>query len=232
MDSRYDNLRAWLLCAPATVAMLALNIWPACRELISSPPRPLMAELSSWAISSLVVGAQVVGLCGGILLLELPLAFGLALLLLRRGAAGGAATPAMALAAVAAGLSWRLLFGGSIGFVATAKPGWPAILLEVWRTLPLATLLVYAPLRRRGALLAEVAALDGASFGQTVRRVYLPMCRPAVLALAALHGIDYLRAAQAPLISVGSADRAIWTVLVALVAILALRVVDRPLAAG
>lgn len=225
MDSRHDNLRAWLLCAPAAATLLALNVWPACLQLISSPPRPLMAELSGWAISSLVVGAQTLMLCGAILLIEVPLAVALALRL-RRRAGARPATPALALAALGAGLGWRLLFGGTLGFASSGLPTWSAVLFETWRTLPLATFLLTVPLRR-AAPLADAAAVDGADRTQTLLRVDLPACRGAILALAALHAVDLLRAVQAPWISVAAGDRAAWTILVALVALLALPVASR-----
>lgn len=230
MSSRPDNLRAWAMCTPAAIALLGLNLVPAIGAMIQAPPRPLMAELSSWAIASFVMVAQTLRFCVPLVLLEVPIALLLAVALSQ----SRATLPAepldrlVALAAVLAGFAWRLLFGGAIGFAPSDAPDWQVIGLEVWRTLPLATLLLYGALQRRGSTLAEVAALDGATFAQTLRRIHLPQCRSAIAALTALHVVDYLRALHAPLISPGSADRAVWTVLVMVVAILGFRVADRP----
>lgn len=230
MSSRPDNLRAWALCAPAVFALLGLNVVPAVRALIEAPPRPLMAELSSWAIASFAVAAQTLLFCVPALLFEIPIALLLAVALLQRRAALPAerSDRLTAIAAVLAAFAWRLVFGGAIGSAPSDAPDWTMAALEVWRTLPLATLLLFAALRRRGTPLAEVATLDGAASAQTLRRVHLPLCRSAIAALTALHVVDYLRALHAPLISPGSADRAIWTVLVMVVAILGFRVADRP----
>jgi ABC-type sugar transport system permease subunit len=124
-------------------------------------------------------------------------------------------------------VAWRLLFGGRIGFASGGEPLWWEAGFEAWRTLPLATLLLYAALRRGGTALGEAAMLDGAGRARTLRAVYLPLCRPAIATLAAFHCIDYLRAAETPLISVAAAERAIWTLLVLVVATLALRFADR-----
>ena len=176
------SLRAWLLCAPACVAMLVANILPACRELLGAGPRPLEAEIAAWGISFLVVGAHVLALAAVCLTFEAPLALAVALVILHRTAR--TPPPARWLAPViAAGFAWRLLFGGTFGFAQTGGSLWSIAALEAWRTLPLSALLFYVPLRRAGAVMTDVARLDGAAFTQTVARVYLPICRPAALAL-------------------------------------------------
>src|SRR5690606_23921284 len=126
MSSRTDNLLAWALCAPAAIALFALNLVPAVGALIAAPPRPLMTELGSWAIASLVVAAQALRFCLPILLLEVPLALLLAMALLRRRDALPRDRPdrIIAVAAVLAGFGWRLLFGGAIGFASRDAPHW------------------------------------------------------------------------------------------------------------
>ncbi len=211
------------MCAPACVAMVALNILPACRELLAVAARPLSAEMTSWMVSLLVIGSHVAALCAVSLIVEAPLAFALAIVLLHRTARRPPPAEWLA-AAAAAGFTWRLAFGGTLGFAQGTEPIWSTAILEVWRTLPLATLLFYIPLHRRGIAISEAARLDGSDFLQIVRRVYAPVCAPAASALLLLRTVDYLRVVEAPMISPGAANRIIWVLLLFAVTALASRV--------
>ncbi len=225
-----DNVRAWILCAPACVALVGLNLVPAARSLVAGPPLPLSAELTGWITAMLVIGSRALATTGIILAIEIPLAFCIAVALMRRSSPAPhrhTLTPSWILAALVAGFSWRLVFGGGIGFIQPGAPNWPSYALEVWRSLPLAVLLFYVCLRRAGTHLAEVAALDGAGLVQLVRLVHLPICAPAIFLLAGLRIVDYLRALDASVIGSGPGTRAVWTLLVLAVGALTMRIAEK-----
>ncbi len=218
-----DNGLAWILCAPAAAAMVVLNLFPAGTALLHSPVLPVTGELAAWGNALLVIGGRALVMSGMILAIEIPLALYLATVALRRSRSPRVTTtPGLLLAATVAGFSWRLLFGDGIGFVDPRSSVWTTILVEVWRSLPLATLLFYATLDRTARDLTQVARLDGATFAQVVRRIYVPICRPAMLLLLGLRLIDYLRAVNVSASSPPAAERAVWTLLVLGVATLAI----------
>lgn len=226
-----DNVCAWILCAPACVALTALNLLPAARALLDGPPLPLTDELTNWGYAMLAVGGRAVATTGVILAIEIPIAVCIAITIIRRSKQESdrpITTPAWILAAMVAGFSWRLVFGSGIGFIRPGAPGWPSYALEVWRSLPLAVLLFYVSLCRAGAHLAHFAKLDGAGLMQTVRLLYLPICAPAAFLLAVLRIVDYLRALDSGILSSGAGERAVWTLLLLTVGSLALRLGERP----
>jgi len=201
--------------------MLLLNILPACGELLASASQSLTHAATAWAISLLVVGAHTLAVCATSAIIEAPLAFAIAVTFFQRNPHPG---PHWLAPAVAAGFIWRLAFGGSLGFADSVGSPWAAAALEIWRTLPLAILLFYVPLRRAGVAAAEAARLDGASTATIVRRIHWPACRPAFLVLLALRAVDYLHAAEKPLLSPLAAHRASWLLLLVVVTALALRI--------
>lgn len=224
--SASDNVRAWLLCAPACAVLVAINLWPAARALIQGPPSPISAELTGWGLGVLELAGRALATTGAILALEVPLALTLALLLVRGDDAASRARPRLAgwwIAMLLVGFSWRLLFGGTIGFLQPGALEWRTAVVEVWRTFPLATLLLYAALRNRIGDLPETAQIEGAGVGHAIVRIYLPLCAPAIFLLASLRIIDYLRAIE--LAGTGEA-RAAWTILVVTVGALALKIAE------
>jgi ABC-type sugar transport system permease subunit len=218
------NVRAWLLCAPACAVMVVFNLWPAGRALIQGPPLPISAELTNWGLGVLAYGIRALAMTGAILAIEVPLALSLALLLVRiEGAA--AHVPGQSAGrwagAILVGFSWRLFFGGTIGFLQPSPFEWQTVVVEVWRTFPLATLLLYAALRNRIGELPVTAQIEGAGVGRAIFRIYLPLCAPAIVVLASLTIIDYLRAIDVTNVSDA---RAAWTVTLGAVGVLALEI--------
>lgn len=219
------NVRAWLLCAPALGVIAMFNLRPAGEALIRSPPLPIVEELTGLAISLLTVGGQAIAVATPILLIETPLAFYLAFALHRRGT--GAETSRLSsglLPAIVAGFSWRLVFGGGIGFLHSGASLWATVVLEVWRSLPLTVLLFHYTLRDAGLEHARAARLEVATFTQLFRRVLLPICEPAILLLATLRLVDILRALPSSDGGSPYQERAAWTLLVLIVGALAWRV--------
>ncbi len=220
-----DNGLGWILCAPAAAAMIVLNLFPAGGALLETPPLQVTGELAAWGNALLVIGRRALAMSGTILAIEIPLAFYLAIVALRSTRSPRVTrTPALLFAATVAGFSWRLLFGGSIGFVHASASTWTTVFTEVWRSLPLTTLLFYATLERTARDLAQVARSDGATLAQVVRRIYVPLCKPAMLLLVGLRIVDYLRAVNASAFGIPAAERAVWTLLVLGIAILAVGV--------
>lgn len=221
-----DNVRAWLLCAPACAVMVALNLWPAARALIQGPPLPVSAELTRWGLGVLDYGSRALAMTGAVLALEVPLALTLALLLVRIDDAASRSRRRSAgwwLVMILVGLSWRLFFGGTIGFLRASALEWQTVVVEVWRTFPLATLLFYAALRNRIGDLPVAAQIEGAGLGHMIFRIYLPLCAAAISLLASLRIIDYLRAVD---VAASGDARAAWTILVGTVGVLALKVAE------
>ncbi len=219
------NVRAWLLCAPALGVLALLNLQPAGKALIGGPPVPLLEELVNLATALLTVGGRAVATITPILLVEVPLAFYLAFTLHRRAsAAANERLSSGILPAIVAGFSWRLIFGGGIGFLQPMSSPIATALLEVWRSLPLTVLLFHYVLRDAGLEHARAARLEVATFAQLFRRVLLPVCEPAIFLLAALRLVDVLRAFPSNGDLSHAHERAAWTLLVVVASALSLRV--------
>jgi multiple sugar transport system permease protein len=71
-----------------------------------------------------------------------------------------------------------------IAFLATASWVWPAVLTIItWNTLPLVTLTFLASLQSLPQELVEAAEIDGANGWQTMRHIYLPHMKPAIVVM-------------------------------------------------
>jgi multiple sugar transport system permease protein len=155
------------------------------------------------------LGNTVVVVAGAVSL-EVVLGFGLALLL-HRPLPGGAffrvlfIVP-MALTPIAVGYMWRMLFNETIGplnalLQAIGLPplGWVSgerlpllsmILVDVWQWTPFVFVLCLAGLQALPEELWEAAQLDGASGGQTLRYVVLPLMVPTLLTAGFLRAVE------------------------------------------
>lgn len=151
---------------------------------------------------------------GASLLIQGPLAIGIALLLSRR-LHGRTAFRALifvpyVLAEVIAGLSWKLLLsprGGvnavleAIGLGDLAQPWlanpdialWVMFFILSWKYLGFAILLMLAGLQGVPAELHEAAAIDGANWWQTQWRITLPLLGPTIRIWAFLSMIGSLQ---------------------------------------
>lgn len=148
------------------------------------------------------------------LVLEFVIGFALALLLdrIRRGQTVYRTLillPVM-VAPVVAALNWRLMLNHDFGVVnyfvrllGLAPHAWanePAtavhtvVLAEMWRNLPFVVVVLSAGLGALPVEVLEAAAIDGASFWQTLWRVVVPLLKPIVLVIALFRVISLLRA--------------------------------------
>lgn len=142
--------------------------------------------------------------------LELALGLGLALLLNQR--LRGAAffrtlfIIPMALAPIAVGYTWRMLYHETIGplnaiLASLGLPGVPwlstmtvarlsVILVDVWQWTPFVFIVLLAALQALPQEVVEAAQLDGASSWQLFSHVILPMLLPAILAVGLLRMLE------------------------------------------
>jgi multiple sugar transport system permease protein len=157
--------------------------------------------------------AQTCGFVGTTLVVELLLAFPLALLLHRGLRATGVFRLVLALplmvAPVVAALAWRFLFADGYGFVnhLLAQVGiggvqwfadpWTArgaiLVANLWVALPFDVLVLLAGLAGLPRELFEAARLDGATRWQLFRHITLPLLRPAILIILVIRLADAFR---------------------------------------
>jgi multiple sugar transport system permease protein len=70
---------------------------------------------------------------------------------------------------------------------------WSIILADVWQNTPFVILVIYAGLQSMPVEPVEAAMVDGASRGQTLRHVILPILRPLVLFVLIIRSMDAFR---------------------------------------
>ena len=69
----------------------------------------------------------------------------------------------------------------------------PLVLADVWKTTPFVALLLLAGLQTIDPSLYEAAAIDGASAWEQLRRITLPLLRPAILVALVFRTMDAFR---------------------------------------
>jgi len=77
------------------------------------------------------------------------------------------------------------------------------IVVDAWRTTPIAFLILLGALAAMPAEIAQAAELDGASAWRRFRWITLPLLRPALWAILLLRGLDALRIFATPLVLTG-----------------------------
>jgi ABC-type sugar transport system permease subunit len=147
--------------------------------------------------------------------LEIVLGLGIALAMNRairaRGLVRAAVLLPWAIPTVVAALLARFMFEAPWGAVNTAlvalgivhepivwlagpHAAWvPIVLADVWKTTPFVALLLLAGLQTIDQSLYEAAATDGASAWEQLRRITLPLLRPAILVALVFRTLDAFR---------------------------------------
>ncbi len=147
--------------------------------------------------------------------LELVLGLFLALAMNRafrgRGLVRAAVLVPWAIPTVVSALLWRFLFDAQAGianavlvsvgvldhplvwFVHAWSAWIPVILADVWKTTPFVALLLLAGLQNIDASLYEAAAVDGADAWWQLRRITLPLLKPALLVVLIFRTLDAFR---------------------------------------
>jgi glycerol transport system permease protein len=209
------NHRAWLLVIPVIVVVAFSAIIPLMTVVnysvqdILGPDRRVFvgdewfrdtlhnAELHDAFIRQVVFS-------GCVLLIEIPLGLGLALIMPKRGAAASASLVLLGLPLLipwnVVGTIWQIFCRGDIGLLGLAihqlgidynyalnpRDAWATVLLvDVWHWTPLVVLLCYAGLRSIPEPFYQAAEIDGASAWAVFRYVQLPKLR-GVLTIALL----------------------------------------------
>jgi len=219
---RAERRLAWLLCAPAAFAMLAVTVYPMLYALWLSlfrydlrfPDQRQFVGLENYLS---VLGSPVwwqalsntLLVTVGSVLLELLLGFMFALIMHRtlvgRRTVRTALLVPYGIITVVAALSWRFAFDPTTGFVnglLGLQGAWLAergtafvviILTEIWKTTPFMALLLLAGLTLVPADLLRAARVDGAGAVQRFFRITLPLMRPVVMVALLFRTLDAFR---------------------------------------
>ena len=213
---------AWLLCAPAVLAMLVVTAYPIAYSLWLSLFRydlrfpgersfvgfeNYLSVLSAPAWWEALFNTLLITVCS--VAVELVLGFLFALLmhraLLGRRVIRTALLVPYGIITVVAAMSWRFAFDPTIGFVnaLTGMEGawlagrWSAFFViiqtEIWKTTPFMALLLLAGLTQVPGDLLRAARVDGANALQRFFRVTLPLLRPVIMVALLFRTLDAFR---------------------------------------
>jgi multiple sugar transport system permease protein len=213
---------AWLLCAPAVLAMLLVTAYPMLYALWLSlfrydlrfPDQREFVGLANYA-SVLTSETWWKALCNTLLITvgsvscELLLGFAFALLMHRAVVGQRVVRTSLlipyGIITVVAAMSWRFAFDPTTGFVhallglegAWLAERWSAFFViiqtEIWKTTPFMALLLLAGLTLVPPDLLRAARVDGANAAQRFFRVTLPSMRSMVLVALLFRTLDAFR---------------------------------------
>jgi multiple sugar transport system permease protein len=219
---RAERRLAWLLCAPAVLAMLLVTAYPVAYALWLSLFRydlrfPGQREFIGLSNYLTVLGSETwwqslfntLLITLGSVSVELVLGFVFALvmhhsLVGRRWLRTALLVPYGIITVVAA-MSWRFAFDPTTGFVnallglegAWLSERWSAFFViiqaEIWKTTPFMALLLLSGLTLVPDDLLRAARVDGANAWQRFTRVTLPLMRPVILVALLFRTLDAFR---------------------------------------
>ncbi|MGV9268001.1 carbohydrate ABC transporter permease [Kitasatospora sp. NPDC003701] len=220
--SRQERRLGWLLCAPAVLVMTAVTAYPVGYAVYLSLQRydlrfPQQAKFVWFGNYAAVLTSPfwwqalwvTVLITAVSVAIELVLGLALALVMHRavfgRGAVRTAVLVPYGIVTVVAAYSWQYAWTPGTGYLAALLPEgsapltdhWQAIgliiLAEVWKTTPFMALLLLAGLALVPGETVRAAMVDGATFGQRLRLVILPLMKPAVLVALLFRTLDAFR---------------------------------------
>ncbi len=217
---RGERKLAYLLCATAIIAMLAVTAYPIAYALWLSlqrsdlrfPDQSEFVGLSNY-ITVLTAGAwwSAVGTTVIVtvvsVLIELVLGMILALVMHRaifgRGVVRASILVPYGIITVVAALAWNFMFTPGTGFIPwvsdealltnTTGQYIAIIATEVWKTTPFMALLLLAGLAVVPDELHEAAKVDGATALQRFFRITVPLMKPAILVALLFRTLDAFR---------------------------------------
>jgi multiple sugar transport system permease protein len=219
--ARAERKTAYLLCAPAVLAMLVVTGYPIvyaiylslqkydlrfpdAKEFVGLDNYGAVLSSSTWwsdILNTLIITVFSVAI-------ELVLGMILALVMHRaifgRGAVRAAILVPYGIVTVVAAFAWKYAFAPGTGFVEVFGKGVDPfsdradsfvviILTEVWKTTPFMALLLLAGLALVPDELHEAAKVDGASAWQRFWRITVPLMRPAILVALLFRTLDAFR---------------------------------------
>jgi multiple sugar transport system permease protein len=217
-----EHRLAWLLCAPAVIAMLLVTAYPMLyslwlslfrydlrfpdeRQFIGLQNYLTVLSSPTWWQSLFNTALITVGSVA----VELVLGFIIALVMHRaiigRRIVRTAVLVPYGIITVVAAMSWRFAFDPTTGFVngllglegAWLAERWTAfaviILTEIWKTTPFMALLLLGGLTLVPEELLRAARVDGASAVQRFFRIVLPLMRPVIMVALLFRTLDAFR---------------------------------------
>lgn len=220
--SRAEYRLAWLLCAPAIIAMVVVTAWPMLYALWLSlfrydlrfPGQRRFIGLENYLS---VLGSEIwwqslfntLIITVGSVALELVLGFAFALIMHRalvgRRLVRTSLLVPYGIITVVAAMSWRFAFDPTTGFVnvllglegAWLTERWSAFLViiqtEIWKTTPFMALLLLAGLTLVPEDLLRAARVDGANAVQRFFKITLPLMRPVIMVALLFRTLDAFR---------------------------------------
>lgn len=217
-----EHRLAWLLCAPAVIAMLLVTAYPMLYSLWLSlfrydlrfPDERQFIGLQNYltVLSSPTWWQSLfntVLITIGSVAVELVLGFIIALVMHRalvgRRIVRTAVLVPYGIITVVAAMSWRFAFDPTTGFVngllgledAWLAGRWSAflviILTEIWKTTPFMALLLLGGLTLVPEDLLRAARVDGANAAQRFFRIVLPLMRPVIMVALLFRTLDAFR---------------------------------------
>jgi len=220
--TRSERKLAWMLCAPAVVAMLLVTAYPIAYAVVLSlqnvdlrfPDENSFAGLSNYVtvLTSSLWWTDIfntVFVMVTTVAIELVLGMAIALVMHRaifgRGVVRTSVLIPYGIITVVAAFAWQFAFAPETGFVNDligAETDWfggrftsfvVIILAEVWKTTPFMALLLLAGLVTIDGQLYEAARVDGASAWQRFTRITLPLMKPAILVALLFRTLDAFR---------------------------------------
>lgn len=217
-----EHRLAWLLCAPAVIAMLLVTAYPILYALWLSlfrydlrfPDNRMFVGLGNY-LSVLSSEAWWQALFNTLLItassvfVELVLGFVLALImhhtLIGRRTVRTSLLVPYGIITVVAAMGWRFAYDPTTGFINTLlnlegawlTERWSAFLViiqtEIWKTTPFMALLLLAGLTLVPADLLRAARVDGANALQRFFKVTLPLMRPVIMVALLFRTLDAFR---------------------------------------
>jgi ABC-type sugar transport system permease subunit len=224
-------MRAQLLAVPLLAYLALLLAYPmvhAVRLALTDPPSGTFPSLENFRVladDALFWRALATNVVFPLAAVTLELVAGIGLALLLAARVGGRrllravvvvpfALPEVAFLAIMRyvlaphGYANAVVSGLGAGPVDWLRPGSTlafvtVVCVDAWHMTPVVFLIVLAGLAAIPAELDEAARLDGAPYWQRLRRVTLPLLRPAVTAAVLLRGVDAVRCFATPLVLAG-----------------------------
>jgi multiple sugar transport system permease protein len=213
---------AWLLCAPAVIAMLVVTAYPMLYALWLSLFRydlrfPAEREFIGLENYLSVLGSEIwwqalfntLVITVGSVSVELVLGLAFALVMYRSVVCRRMVRTSLlipyGIVTVVAAMSWRFAFDPTIGYVnallglegAWLAERWSAFFViiqtEIWKTTPFMALMLLAGLTLVPEDLLRAARVDGANALQRFFRVTLPLMRPVIMVALLFRTLDAIR---------------------------------------
>ncbi|GAC48541.1 carbohydrate ABC transporter permease [Gordonia aichiensis] len=219
---KQERRLAYWLIAPAVILMLVVTAYPIVyafwlslnKSSLSAPGEREFTWFSNygtvlssnywWTALLVTIGITVVSV-----VIELVLGMAIAIVMHRtifgRGVIRTVVLIPYGIVTVAAAFSWYYAWTPGTGYLANLLPDgsapltqqWPSlaiiVLAEVWKTTPFMALLLLAGLALVPDELLKAAEVDGAGAWTRLRRIIIPMMKPAILVALLFRTLDAFR---------------------------------------